>query len=69
MATDYDCWKECEDNVHATDVLVVFKQNVHKITNVLLEAVKFIGCGDWEQDIFKLKVILGIICTIWRYFF
>ncbi|KYM89957.1 Putative S-methyl-5'-thioadenosine phosphorylase [Atta colombica] len=58
MATDYDCWKECEDNVHAADVLVVFKQNVHKITNVLLEAVKFIGCGDWEQDIFKLKNLI-----------
>lgn len=56
MATDYDCWRECEDNVHAADVLVVFRQNVDKITNVLLEAVKLIGCGDWEQDIVKLKV-------------
>ncbi|KAG5320909.1 MTAP phosphorylase, partial [Acromyrmex heyeri] len=73
MATDYDCWKECEDNVHAADVLVVFKQNVHKIVNVLLEAVKLIGCGDWEQDIFKLKVIFvrNHLCIqiIWRYFF
>jgi len=60
MATDYDCWRECEDNVHAADVLVVFRQNVDKITTVLLEAVKIIGCGDWEQDILKLKVIFII---------
>lgn len=60
MATDYDCWKESEANVHAADVLVVFRQNVDKITKVLLEAVKIIGCGDWEQDILKLKVIFII---------
>lgn len=64
MATDYDCWRECEDNVHAADVLVVFRQNVDKITNVLLETVKIIGCGDWEQDILKLKVIFVIWVSI-----
>ncbi|XP_012529812.1 S-methyl-5'-thioadenosine phosphorylase [Monomorium pharaonis] len=57
MATDYDCWKERE-NVHAADVLVVFRKNVDKITNVLLEAVKIIGCGDWEQDILKLQALI-----------
>ncbi|KAL0108454.1 hypothetical protein PUN28_015181 [Cardiocondyla obscurior] len=58
MATDYDCWKETEDTVHAADVLVVFRQNVDKITKVLLEAVKIIGCEDWEQDILKLKDLI-----------
>ncbi|XP_011171822.1 S-methyl-5'-thioadenosine phosphorylase [Solenopsis invicta] len=58
MATDYDCWKESEDNVTAADVLVVFRQNVDKITNVLLEAVKIIGCGNWEQDLLKLKALI-----------
>ncbi|GAB1870004.1 S-methyl-5'-thioadenosine phosphorylase [Camponotus japonicus] len=58
MATDYDCWRDCEDNVHAADVLVVFKQNVDKITNVLLETVKIIGSGEWKQDILKLKDLI-----------
>lgn len=57
MATDYDCWRDCEDNVNAADVLVVFRQNVDKITNVLLETVKIIGSGEWKQDILKLKVM------------
>ncbi|KAL6255384.1 hypothetical protein P5V15_013721 [Pogonomyrmex californicus] len=61
MSTDYDCWRECEDNVNATDVLIVFRQNVDKITNVLVEAVKIIGSGEieWEQDIFKLKNLIA----------
>lgn len=64
MATDYDCWKDC-DNVHAADVVVIFKQNVDKVINLLIEAVKLIGTEDWEQDIHKLKVtfILLNICT------
>jgi len=58
MATDYDSWRECEDNVHAADVLVMFRQNVDKITNVLLEAAKIIGSGHWEQDILQLKNLI-----------
>lgn len=56
MATDYDCWRESEDNVNAADVIIVFKQNVDKMMNLLLETVKIIGSVDWEQDILKLKV-------------
>lgn len=60
MATDYDCWRDCENNVNAADVIAIFKQNVGKITDVLLEAVKMIGSTDWEQDIRELKVIFII---------
>lgn len=65
MATDYDCWRDCEDNVHAADVVVVFKQNVDKITNVLLESVKIIGSGEWKQDLLKLKVIFILLDIIY----
>ncbi|EZA58382.1 hypothetical protein DMN91_005656 [Ooceraea biroi] len=58
MATDYDCWKDCEDNVNAADVIIVFKQNVHKVTDLLLEAVKMVGLVDWEHDILKLKDLI-----------
>lgn len=56
VATDYDCWRDCGDNVHAADVIVIFKQNVTKVWDVLREAVKMIGFEDWEQDISKIKV-------------
>ncbi|XP_076233636.1 S-methyl-5'-thioadenosine phosphorylase [Calliopsis andreniformis] len=55
MATDYDCWKECEDKVHAADVVVTFKKNVSKITNVLLKAVQVIGEKNWDKEIDTLK--------------
>jgi len=57
MATDYDCWRDCEDNVTVADVIAVFKQNVDKLISLLLETLKIIGSLDWEQDILKLKVI------------
>lgn len=58
MATDYDCWKESEENVHAGDVLTVFKQNVSKITDMLILAVKFIGMEDWDEDITNLQKLI-----------
>lgn len=60
VATDYDCWKDCGDIVHAADVIVIFKQNVANVWNVLQETVKIIGSEDWEQDISKIKVIFII---------
>lgn len=56
MATDYDCWKDCEDKVHAADVVVVFKQNVSKVTNMLVKAVQVIGAKNWDKEIGALKV-------------
>lgn len=51
MATDYDCWRDCEDNVHAADVIKVFKQNVSKIRHLLTKAVKHIGEKNWDKEI------------------
>ncbi|XP_032676092.1 S-methyl-5'-thioadenosine phosphorylase-like [Odontomachus brunneus] len=58
VATDYDCWKDCDDIVHAADVIVIFKQNVANVWDVLQEAVKIIGSEDWEQDISKIKALV-----------
>ena len=55
MATDYDCWKDCEDKVHAADVVVVFKRNVSKVTNMLVKAVQVIGEQNWDKEIGALK--------------
>lgn len=51
MATDYDCWRDCEDNVQATDVIAVFKQNASKVINVLKKAIEVISERNWDEEI------------------
>ncbi|XP_043255259.1 S-methyl-5'-thioadenosine phosphorylase [Colletes gigas] len=55
MATDYDCWRDCGDNVHASDVVQVFKNNIVKVTNLLTKATKIIGERNWDNEIDALK--------------
>lgn len=66
MATDYDCWRDAEDSVCASDVIQVFKKNVDKVTRLLAEAVKLIGQQDWDQPIDQLHVspIFSSPCTL-----
>ncbi|HRZ42796.1 MAG TPA: S-methyl-5'-thioadenosine phosphorylase [Bacteroidales bacterium] len=40
MSTDYDCWKTDEAPVSWEDVLEVFRNNVSKVTTLLLETLK-----------------------------
>ncbi|KZC06551.1 S-methyl-5'-thioadenosine phosphorylase, partial [Dufourea novaeangliae] len=56
MATDYDCWRGSEDTVHAADVIAVFKQNVNKVTNLLVKAIELIGERNWDKEIDDLQV-------------
>ncbi|XP_047366105.1 histone acetyltransferase type B catalytic subunit-like [Vespa velutina] len=58
MATDYDCWKECEENVNAGDVLEVFQQNVTKVTDLFIRAIELIGVKNWDQDINNLQELI-----------
>jgi 5'-methylthioadenosine phosphorylase len=39
MSTDYDCWKEDEEHVEWEEVLRVFKDNAHRVTELLVCAV------------------------------
>lgn len=39
MSTDYDCWKEDEEPVTWEEILKVFKQNVEKVTNLLINTI------------------------------
>lgn len=55
MATDYDCWRDCDDKVHAASVVVVFKENVSKVTNMLVKAIQVIGEKNWDKEICALK--------------
>ncbi|XP_015175662.1 PREDICTED: S-methyl-5'-thioadenosine phosphorylase-like [Polistes dominula] len=58
MATDYDSWKECEKCVHAADVLALFKQNVNRITDLLIRAVELISEENWDENINNLKELI-----------
>lgn len=40
MSTDYDCWKTGEETVTWEEVFRTFKENVDKVTRVLLHAVQ-----------------------------
>lgn len=40
MSTDYDCWKTDETPVSWGEVLRVFKENVSKVTSLLVEVIK-----------------------------
>lgn len=39
MSTDYDCWKEDEEHVEWEEVLRVFQDNAHRVTELLVLAV------------------------------
>jgi len=39
MSTDYDCWKEDEEPVSWEDILKVFKENVEKVTSLLIKTI------------------------------
>jgi len=39
MSTDYDCWKQDEEAVTFEAVLEIFKKNVNKVTDVLINTV------------------------------
>lgn len=39
MSTDYDCWKTDEEPVTWDEILKVFKQNVEKVTKLLVETI------------------------------
>jgi len=40
MSTDYDCWKESEEEVTWQAILEIFKKNVDKVTGLLISAVQ-----------------------------
>lgn len=60
LATDYDCWRDTGDRVCVADVMAVFKKNVAKVTQLLIQAVKLLGKPSneqlWDNKIRELKV-------------
>lgn len=54
LPTDYDCWHESAGNVNVDVVMECMKNNCHKATTLILEAVARIAKIDWK-DILKAK--------------
>lgn len=55
MATDYDCWRDCGENVNVADVLATFKKNVTKVTQLITTAIPKMAAIDWTDTIEELK--------------
>lgn len=55
MATDYDCWRTQGTKVCVADVLAMFKTNVGKVTQLLLQTVVNIAKEDWTETINELN--------------
>lgn len=58
LATDYDCWKDSNEVVCASDVLTVFKKNLSKLIDVIIKSVELIGQQNWDQEIDNLKQLI-----------
>ncbi|XP_062544416.1 S-methyl-5'-thioadenosine phosphorylase [Armigeres subalbatus] len=62
MATDYDCWRDCGENVNVADVLATFKKNVSKVTQLITAVIPKIAEMDWTETIDELsKTVNGSI--------
>ncbi len=62
MSTDYDCWKEGEENVTADMVFTTMRENAEKVKKVLVKTIELFSKDKSVQD--DLKSIKDKIRTI-----
>ncbi|XP_046520151.1 S-methyl-5'-thioadenosine phosphorylase isoform X3 [Equus quagga] len=55
LATDYDCWKENEEEVSVDRILKTLKENANKATSLLLTTIPQIGSMEWSETLRTLK--------------
>lgn len=55
MSTDYDCWKEDEEPVSWEAVLAVFKLNVQKVTNLLVNTIPKLNIPQGQRKLETIK--------------
>jgi len=51
LSTDYDCWRPVESAVCVEDVMATMKDNAHKATQIILNAIPKIAKKDWSNII------------------
>ncbi|XP_053687491.1 S-methyl-5'-thioadenosine phosphorylase [Sabethes cyaneus] len=59
MATDYDCWRDCGENVNVADVMATFKKNVTKVTELITAVIPKIAAIDWTDTFEDLKNVVN----------
>ncbi|XP_055535429.1 S-methyl-5'-thioadenosine phosphorylase [Wyeomyia smithii] len=59
MATDYDCWRDCGENVNVADVMSTFKKNVTKVTELITTVIPKIAAIDWTDTFEDLKNVVN----------
>lgn len=59
MATDYDAWRTGETAVCVEEVMKTFKQNVAKVTQLILAVVPNIAKLDWTENVSDLKKLVN----------
>lgn len=55
LATDYDCWRDSGEKVSVAHVLQTFKNNVSKMTQLILAVVPLIAAETWDETIDELQ--------------
>lgn len=55
LATDYDCWRPCTENVSVEEVLATAKNNVEKVLQIFMAGVANIAQKDWTETINQLQ--------------
>lgn len=56
LATDYDCWRSTGEKVSVENVLVMFKKNIQKVCDVIIQSIPKIAELDWTDTIVDLQV-------------
>ncbi|RVE40712.1 hypothetical protein evm_014636 [Chilo suppressalis] len=56
LVTDYDCWRENETSVSVSEVLEMFKKNVKKAADVIIDAVQLLAADDDLSYLDQYKV-------------
>lgn len=56
LVTDYDSWRDVGNSVNVGDVLTSFRENVKKVTELIIKSVVEIAKLDWDETIDSLQV-------------
>ena len=61
IVTDYDCWRENVDHsehVGVEAVLAMFRSNIAKVTDLIVNVVPQIAAHDWHSALMQSKLLV-----------
>ncbi|XP_044737288.1 S-methyl-5'-thioadenosine phosphorylase-like isoform X2 [Chrysoperla carnea] len=60
LATDYDCWRSTGEKVSVENVLIMFKKNIQKVCDVIIQSIPKIAELDWTDTIVDLQKTVSL---------